>query len=96
MSFHSRDKENKDTSSLGKPSQVKVGRIQASRDHGGQCKGSKGRDNKDNRDRDNRDSRDRDRQLHLPGHSCIVGTRKVVSRERRHVGLSTSRWVFIR
>ena len=117
MCFHSRDKEyqaTKDMSSLGKVSQVKVDRSQASRDNGIQCTGSRGRDrddrdsrgrdkdsrgrDRDRRSRDGRDSRDRDRgrQIHLPGNSCTVGTRKPASRESRRVGSSTFRRVFIR
>ena len=58
-------------------------------------RGSRDRGNRDRGSRD-RDCRDRDIQLPLPGHSCIAGTRKAVSREPRRVGSSTSRWVFIR
>ena len=61
-----------------------------SRDRDGRDRGSRDRDDRD------RNSRDRDRQLHLPGHSYIVGTRKPVSRERMRVGSSTSSGVFIR
>ena len=76
-----------------------VDKGKASRGNGKLGRGGRDRDGKDrdSRDRDrDRNSRDRDRQLHLPGHSCIVGTRKPVTRERRRVGSSTSRWVFTR
>jgi hypothetical protein len=48
---------------------------------------SRYRDNKDIRDKDN------DRQLEVPDLSCIVASRKDVSRVRP-VSLNTSRWVF--